>query len=95
MSGLLGPLLSKFINNEGRKLIVWSKGIVVPGRDPNLYRQDYFGNLLKFDDYGKCVITGWEIDHIIPKNLGGSDELVNLQPLHWYLNKKKSDKLVI
>ncbi|KUG25132.1 hypothetical protein ASZ90_005048 [hydrocarbon metagenome] len=36
---------------------------------------------------------GWEIDHIIPLSLGGTDDIANLQPLHWENNRKKSDNL--
>lgn len=34
---------------------------------------------------------GWEIDHIKPSSLGGSDGLYNLQPLQWENNRSKSD----
>ena len=34
---------------------------------------------------------GWEKHHIIPRALGGSDELFNLRPLHWFWNRAKSD----
>lgn len=33
-----------------------------------------------------------EIDHIIPRSLGGRDQLENTQPTHRECNGKKSDK---
>ena len=32
-------------------------------------------------------------DHIYPKSLGGSDELINLQPTHKLCNNRKADKI--
>ena len=34
---------------------------------------------------------GWEIDHIYPTALGGTDDLDNLQPLYWEYNRQKGD----
>jgi hypothetical protein len=71
---------------------VWSKGVEVAGYDPTIWRQDIFGSLMKRSDYGDCSSTfGWEIDHIQPTSLFGSDFL-NKQPLHWRNNRSKSDK---
>jgi hypothetical protein len=34
---------------------------------------------------------GWEIDHIVPVALGGTDDLSNLQPLQWENNRRKDE----
>src|SRR5580704_537862 len=38
--------------------------------------------LVKLSDYGKSTRYGWQIDHIQPKALGGSDLLMNKRPRH-------------
>jgi 5-methylcytosine-specific restriction endonuclease McrA len=37
---------------------------------------------------------GWNIDHIKPKQKGGSDDIINLQALQSHINKSKGDNLV-
>ena len=72
---------------------VWKKARPVAGKDPALERIDAFGMLILFDKHG--VMTqlggGWEIDHIRPVALGGTDDLANLQPLQWQNNRWKAD----
>ena len=71
---------------------VWQKGQIVVGYDPNLYRKDSCGAWMTRSQYGNTNSEyGWEIDHIKPSSLGGSDGLYNLQPLQWENNRSKSD----
>jgi hypothetical protein len=70
---------------------VWRKGTSVAGHDANQYRKDRCGALMQRDQYGKTTQYGWEIDHSRPVSSGGSDDLSNLQPLHWENNRYKGD----
>ncbi len=72
---------------------VWSKGKPVPGKDPAKHRKDVYGNMMYRPSYGQSSSMGWEIDHIKPKSMGGSDHLRNLQPLNTGVNRSKGDSL--
>ena len=76
-------------------LLVWVKGKEVPGKDKSVWRFDDCDALICLEDYGKQSEYGWEIDHIIPKAKGGSDDISNLQPLQWKNNRAKSDGVEI
>lgn len=70
---------------------VWQKADTVEGYDSNIWRKDFAGAWIRRDHYGVKSKYGWEIDHLRPSVQGGSDELSNLNALHWRNNRKKSD----
>lgn len=74
------------------KLAVWKKAQEVAGIDSKVFRQDYAGAWIRFDDYGnRDSQYGWEIDHLKPLSLGGQDVPENRYPLQWQNNLRKGD----
>lgn len=70
--------------------LVWQKGRMAPGYDPNYVRMDDCGSLIERKEHGNRNSSyGWEIDHVIPQSLGGGDALSNLRPLNWRNNAKR------
>jgi len=69
---------------------VWKKGR--PEAGLTSFRKDSCGASMMRNAYGdRSSKFGWEIDHIKPVALGGSDAIDNLQPLQWENNAHKSD----
>jgi len=63
------------------------------------YLQSKFNNGMTWKNHG---FRGWHIDHIIPlssaksqKELESLFHYTNLQPLWWYDNLSKKDKIII
>src|SRR5580765_4151370 len=69
---------------------VWQKA-----RTMGIYetlRVDAWGWTIVRQDYGNVRSRyGWEIDHVIPVAQGGTDDLINLQPLQWENNRRKDE----
>lgn len=75
---------------------VWEKAKSQLNYDSDHIRKDECGAWIYFEKYGdRNSEYGWEIDHIIPKSKGGTDDICNLQPLHWDNNVAKGDGLLV
>ncbi|HJQ09379.1 MAG TPA: HNH endonuclease signature motif containing protein [Candidatus Saccharimonadales bacterium] len=74
------------------KVAVWLNATPIPGRDSRLWRQDLCGAAMYWHDYANTRSKyGWEVDHITPIVVGGTDSLDNLQALQWENNRRKGD----
>lgn len=80
------------LNEETTINLVWHKGLIVNGYDPDIYRKDYSGAWISRNAYGdRESILGWEIDHVYPISKGGTNEEINLRPINWKNNISKGD----
>ncbi|MDP6454880.1 MAG: HNH endonuclease signature motif containing protein [SAR202 cluster bacterium] len=79
------------MTSKRRKTQVWQKARRVRGRNPNIWRRDSGGNIIRKQSYGTHGEFGWEIDHKKPISKGGTNGSRNLQPLHWRENRRKSN----
>ncbi len=70
----------------------WEKAAVVRGRNPDAWRRDEEGNIIRWGSYGTVGEYGWEIDHRNPVAKGGTDSPRNLRALHWQENREKGDE---
>ena len=70
---------------------VWEKGRTIPGMDRDVYRKDAAGAIIKKTDRRVNSQYGWEIDHLKPLSLGGTEDSSNYLPLQWQNNVRKGD----
>ena len=72
---------------------IWKKGALVTGNDPDVWRQDLCGAWMWRAQYGnRDSQYGWEVDHIIGIDYGGSDAFSNLRPLQWQNNAPRGPR---
>ena len=61
------------------------------GIPSNFWGKDFAGAWIRKDQLGKRTQYGWDIDHIKPRIMGGTDDIDNLQAIHWRNNIIKGD----
>jgi len=71
---------------------IWERADTIRGRNPDTWRRDDEGNIIRWGSYGTVGEYGWEVDHRRPVAQGGSESIRNLRALHWEENREKSDK---
>ena len=91
---MASPLLSALLGQDANKIVAWTRALVVNGYDPFRYRKDRYGSWIEWTEYGKTTQYGWEVDHVHPISLLGSDHEANLQALHWRNNRAKSNRIL-
>ena len=70
----------------------WNKARKIEGYDESMFRQDACGAWIMWSHYGNRESSfGWEIDHILPKSKGGTDNDDNLRALQHQNNVSKGD----
>ncbi|MBC8401510.1 MAG: HNH endonuclease [Candidatus Marinimicrobia bacterium] len=70
----------------------WDNAKKIRGRNPESWRRDTQGNIIRHGSYGTQGDYGWEVDHKNPIAKGGTEHLRNIQALQWEVNREKSDK---
>ena len=71
---------------------VWNRASIVNGFDKSRFRKDACGAWIRWDKYGnQANEMGWEIDHIYPVSLGGTDVEDNIRALQHQNNASKGN----
>ncbi|MCW2242287.1 HNH endonuclease [Azospirillum canadense] len=70
-----------------RKWLAWNSVPTHPDFPFGDWKLDTDQYWMHVTDHGdRSSPHGWEIDHILPRALGGSDRPCNLRARHWYGN---------
>ena len=85
---------------EEQKDLVFSRCRVIDGMNPNMWRLDSSGAIIRRISYGRDdELYGWEIDHVIPISILEKysvpkslwDNSTNLRAMNWNNNVSKGD----
>jgi len=75
-------------NRPGTDDAVWEKASIIKNKDPTIWRKCFISKrIIKRQDRGHTSEYGWDVDHYIPKSNGGSDDICNLVPVHYIVNR--------
>ncbi len=78
---------------EQKKIAAWTRCRTLPGRSPQDWRVDDDGTIIRRANYGVQGEYGWEVDHIRPLALSGTDTLDNVRALHCRNNRSRGGLL--
>ena len=79
------------MKRKGESKTAWIDNVGCTKEEFKAHIESQFVEGMTWDNW---TVDGWHIDHIIPLAAAGSNHYTNLQPLWWYDNLSKSDKLV-
>jgi len=80
------------MTTEQQKETAWNNASKVRDKNPEAWRKDPYGNLIRRGSYGTNGEFGWEVDHIKPKSKGGSGSTKNIQALNTNKNRSLGNK---
>ncbi len=80
---------------EDLKRAAWARTNPVTGQQNSWeFRKDCLGNLVRYADFGRRHSPfGWELEYVVPRSMGGSQDSENLQALHWKASAARSEAI--
>ncbi|MDR4968997.1 MAG: HNH endonuclease [Acholeplasmataceae bacterium] len=84
--------------NKQNALLIWesifgSNLVALDFTGRYIYKDDFNNKTeLRFDNTGRKYNFGWNIHHILPISLGGTNEIKNLLIVHWKTNAEAAGK---
>ena len=79
------------LKRKGESKTTWIEHIGCTRDEFKAHIESQFVEGMCWDNW---TINGWHMDHIHPLSKGGSNHYTNIQPLWWYDNLSKSNKIV-